>query len=84
MVQTRFIPKWLHGKRLRKLSLRVPLRVPSRIASSSTCNTSNRGAISLYERCGFEILNPDAPIPDPQENNETYVIMARSVDVAPA
>ena len=46
--------------------------------------TANRGAISLYEKCGFVALNPDAPIPDPQENNETYVIMARRVVVAPA
>src|SRR5260370_273819 len=46
--------------------------------------TGNQGAISLYERCGFEILNPDSPIPDPQENNEPYVIMARSLAVAPA
>lgn len=46
--------------------------------------TVNQGAISLYKKCGFEILNPDAPIPDPQENNESYVIMARNVAVAPA
>jgi len=46
--------------------------------------TANQGAISLYTKCGFVILNPDTPIPDPQENNEPYVIMARSVAVAPA
>ena len=46
--------------------------------------TANRGAISLYEKCGFVAMNPNAPIPDPQENNETYVIMARRVAVAPA
>ena len=43
---------------------------------------ANHGAISLYEKCGFVTLNPDAPIPDPQENDKTYVIMARSVAVA--
>jgi ribosomal protein S18 acetylase RimI-like enzyme len=46
--------------------------------------TANKGAISLYNKCGFVILNPDAPIPDPQENNEEYFLMARSVAVAPA
>jgi ribosomal protein S18 acetylase RimI-like enzyme len=41
--------------------------------------TANKGAISLYQKCGFVSLNPGAPIPDPQENNEPYVIMARNV-----
>ncbi len=40
---------------------------------------ANQGAISLYTKCGFTILNADAPIPDPQENNEPYFIMARRV-----
>jgi ribosomal protein S18 acetylase RimI-like enzyme len=44
--------------------------------------TANQRAISLYDKCGFVTLNPNAPIPDAQENNETYVIMARSVAVA--
>jgi ribosomal protein S18 acetylase RimI-like enzyme len=44
--------------------------------------TGNQGAISLYNKCGFATLNPDAPIPDPQENNEEYLLMARSVAVA--
>ena len=46
--------------------------------------TANQGAISLYGKCGFLTLNPDSPIPDPQENNETYVIMARRVSVGAA
>lgn len=46
--------------------------------------TANRGAIALYEKCGFVTLNPDAPIADPMENGETYVIMARKVAVNPA
>jgi ribosomal protein S18 acetylase RimI-like enzyme len=41
--------------------------------------TANQGAISLYEKCGFLIMNPATPIPDPQENNETYFIMAKRV-----
>ena len=45
---------------------------------------ANRGAIALYEKFGFTILNPDAPIPDPQESNEVYVVMARELAVAPA
>lgn len=44
--------------------------------------TANRGAIALYEKCGFLALNEDAPLSDPQENNETYLIMARRVDTA--
>jgi ribosomal protein S18 acetylase RimI-like enzyme len=43
----------------------------------------NQGAIALYERCGFVILNPDAPVPDPHENNEPYIIMASCVAVTP-
>jgi ribosomal protein S18 acetylase RimI-like enzyme len=46
--------------------------------------SANQGAISLYNKCGFVTLNPDAPIPDPQENNEAYILMARKVVVAPA
>lgn len=39
-------------------------------------------AISLYQKCGFEILNPDSPIPDRKENNEPYFVMARNVAIA--
>jgi len=39
-------------------------------------------AISLYQKCGFEILNPDSPIPDPNESNEPYFVMARNVAIA--
>jgi len=46
--------------------------------------TANREAVSLYEKCGFVAPNPDALIPDPQENNESYVIMAKCVSLAPA
>ena len=41
--------------------------------------TANRATIRLYESKGFIVLNPDTPIVDASENNETYVIMARSV-----
>lgn len=44
--------------------------------------TANQGAISLYDKCGFITLNPDTPVPDPQENGETYIIMARRVAVS--
>jgi len=44
--------------------------------------TANKGAISLYNKCGFVTMNQNAPILDPQENNEEYVLMARSVAVA--
>jgi ribosomal protein S18 acetylase RimI-like enzyme len=37
---------------------------------------ANEGAIALYQKCGFDVLNPTAPIPDPHENNEPYYIMA--------
>lgn len=46
--------------------------------------TANQGAIALYQKCGFATLNQDAPIPDPEENNETYIIMARNLAVAHA
>ena len=46
--------------------------------------TANKGAISLYNKCGFVVLNPAVPIPDPQENNETYFLMARSVAITTA
>ena len=44
--------------------------------------TANQTAISLYDKCGFVTMNPDAPIPDPQENNEMYFIMAKRVAVS--
>jgi ribosomal protein S18 acetylase RimI-like enzyme len=46
---------------------------------------ANERACKLYsEKCGFVTLNPDNPIPDPAENEEPYVVMARSVAVSPA
>jgi ribosomal protein S18 acetylase RimI-like enzyme len=45
--------------------------------------TANGKAISLYEKFGFVTLNPDCPISDPQANNETYLIMAKRVDITP-
>jgi ribosomal protein S18 acetylase RimI-like enzyme len=42
---------------------------------------ANRGAISLYEKCGFATLNPNNPIPDPTENNEPYLIMAKRISL---
>ena len=46
--------------------------------------TMNILAIGLYQKFGFAILNPNNPIPDPEENNEPYFIMARSVSVSSA
>lgn len=43
--------------------------------------SANRGAISLYEKCGFITLNANTPIPDPEENNEPFVIMAKKVSL---
>ncbi len=43
---------------------------------------ANTGAISLYEKQGFEILNLDCPIADTQENNEPYYVMAKQVSLA--
>ena len=43
--------------------------------------TANAGAISLYEKQGFEILNLDCPIPDSEENNEPYLVMAKRVSL---
>jgi len=45
--------------------------------------TANKGAISVYERCGFETITVE-PIPDPVEDDKPYIIMARRVSVAPA
>jgi ribosomal protein S18 acetylase RimI-like enzyme len=42
---------------------------------------ANQPAISLYEKCGFVILNPNSPILDPLENKEPYVVMAKKVAV---
>jgi ribosomal protein S18 acetylase RimI-like enzyme len=62
------------------------------LISQSSCDFSdrlfldvfcaNQTAISLYLKRGFEVLNEDSPIPDPQENNEPYFIMAKNVAVA--
>ena len=41
--------------------------------------TANQPAISLYEKFQFGILADNPPIQDPDENNETYVIMARKL-----
>jgi ribosomal protein S18 acetylase RimI-like enzyme len=41
--------------------------------------TANQRAISLYEKFKFGILSP--PIQDPDENNETYVVMAKKLVV---
>jgi ribosomal protein S18 acetylase RimI-like enzyme len=41
--------------------------------------TANHGAIALYAKYGFVTLNPNNPIADPAENNETYVVMARRI-----
>lgn len=44
--------------------------------------TTNTDAINSYRKCGFEILNEEAPLLDPKENNAPYVVMARSVRVS--
>lgn len=44
--------------------------------------SANKAAAALYEKCGFTVLNPDNPIPDPAENNETYLVMAKRVSIA--
>lgn len=38
--------------------------------------TANDRAIKLYEKCQFTILNKSNPIPDPDENQEPYYVMA--------
>jgi len=43
---------------------------------------ANLGAISLYTKSGFSILNQNSPQFDPQENNEPYLIMAKQVAIA--
>ncbi len=43
---------------------------------------TNQRAIALYEKCGFVKLNPDTPFPDPQENNEPYIVMAKNLAIA--
>jgi len=40
---------------------------------------TNAPAIGLYEKCGFQKLNPTNPIPDPQNGNEPYFVMARKL-----
>jgi ribosomal protein S18 acetylase RimI-like enzyme len=46
--------------------------------------TKNHPAIALYEKCGFNTLNADVPVLDPDENNESYFIMAKRLPVAPS
>jgi len=43
--------------------------------------TANQAAVSLYDKSGFDTLNRDAPLADPQESNETYVIMAKKLAI---
>jgi len=43
----------------------------------------NELAIGLYAKRGFKVLNPANPIPDPAENNEPFVVMARPFSLAP-
>lgn len=45
--------------------------------------TANDRAVAVYQKLGFEIQNPDAPIPDPRENNEPYFVMAKNLAVSP-
>lgn len=43
--------------------------------------TANTAAIALYQKRGFHILNPNNPIPDPDENSEPYFVMAKRLPV---
>jgi hypothetical protein len=41
---------------------------------------ANARAVGLYaNKCGFVALNPNNPIPDPSQNNEPFIIMARKL-----
>ena len=41
---------------------------------------ANEAAIGLYSnKCQFIALNPNNPIPDPNQNNEPYIVMARKL-----
>jgi ribosomal protein S18 acetylase RimI-like enzyme len=42
--------------------------------------TTNQKAIDVYTECGFRTISP-APIPDPQEEGKTYVVMAKRVSI---
>jgi ribosomal protein S18 acetylase RimI-like enzyme len=44
--------------------------------------SANKAATALYAKCGFAVLNPDNPILDPAENNETYFVMAKRISIA--
>lgn len=44
--------------------------------------TDNEVAIRLYQKCGFEIAEPD-PRTDPDENDRPYLIMAIRVSASP-
>jgi ribosomal protein S18 acetylase RimI-like enzyme len=42
---------------------------------------SNKTAIGLYKRFGFAEIS-DEPIPDPDQGDDTYIIMARRISFA--
>jgi GNAT superfamily N-acetyltransferase len=46
--------------------------------------TANPAAGMYSSKCGFTVLNPTQPIPDPAENNEPFLVMVRSVALAPS
>ena len=47
--------------------------------------TAREAAAAQPEKLGYVVtLNPGAPILDPQENNEPYIIMAKRLAVASA
>jgi ribosomal protein S18 acetylase RimI-like enzyme len=43
---------------------------------------ANQGAVSLYLKAGFSVLNANSPVIDPAENNEPYLIMAKHVAIS--
>jgi ribosomal protein S18 acetylase RimI-like enzyme len=43
---------------------------------------ANVGAITLYEKMGFEILNRDCPLFDLEEKNAPYFVMAKRISLA--
>jgi ribosomal protein S18 acetylase RimI-like enzyme len=58
------------------MTLKMPLAVPFSEYMLLDVYAANVKAIGLYEKQGFKRLNPDNPIPDPQEKGQPYFVMA--------
>lgn len=41
----------------------------------------NEAACRCYEKVGFQVLNPNNPVPDPQQDNEPFYVMGRRLPV---